>query len=61
VSPAVTAILDVASTTKGFLPPRMTTLQKIGITLPAIGLVIYDTDLNKLCVFTSVWETVTSV
>jgi hypothetical protein len=56
-----TAILQVDSTTKGFLPPRMTTLQKIGITLPAKGLIIFDTDLNKLCVFTTAWETVTSV
>jgi hypothetical protein len=55
------AILQVDSTTKGFLPPRMTTLQKIGITLPAKGLIIFDTDLNKLCVFTTAWETVTSV
>jgi hypothetical protein len=39
----------------------MTTLQKIGITLPAKGLIIFDTDLNKLCVFTTAWETVTSV
>ena len=55
------AILQVDSTTKGFLPPRMTTLQKIGITLPAKGLIIFDTDLNKLCVFTTAWETITSV
>lgn len=61
LSANATAILDVRSTTKGFLPPRMTTLQKIGITLPAAGLVIYDTNLNKLCVFTTAWETITSV
>jgi hypothetical protein len=60
-APAPTAILQIDSTTQGFLPPRMTTLQKIGITLPAKGLIIFDTDLNKLCVFTTAWETVTSV
>lgn len=56
------AILQVTSTTQGFLPPRMTTAQKNAIAAPAAGLTIYDTTLNKLCVFTGVnWETVTSV
>jgi hypothetical protein len=53
--------LTVTSTTKGFLPPRMTTTQKNAITTPAAGLVIYDTTLNKLCVYTTAWETVTSI
>jgi hypothetical protein len=56
------AILQADSTTRGFLPPRMTTAQKNLIAAPANGLVIYDTTLAKLCVFTGVnWETVTSV
>jgi len=42
--------LTVESTTKGFLPPRMTTTQKNAIATPAAGLVVYDTTLNKLCV-----------
>ena len=37
------AILDVTSTTKGMLPPRMTTVQMTGITSPAIGLELYNT------------------
>jgi len=45
------AILDVTSTTKGFLPPRMTTTQKNAISSPAAGLVVYDTDTNKLCCY----------
>lgn len=45
------AILDVVSTTKGFLPPRMTTTQKNAIATPAAGLVVYDTDTNKLCCY----------
>lgn len=40
------AILDVTSTTKGFLPPRMTTTQRDAIT-PVAGLVIYNTTTNK--------------
>jgi hypothetical protein len=56
------AVLQADSTTKGFLPPRMTTAQKNGIVTPATGLVVYDTTLNKLAVYTSAaWETVTSV
>jgi hypothetical protein len=56
------AILHVTSTTKGFLPPRMTTTQKNAITSPAAGLIVYDSTLNKLCVRTaSAWETITSV
>jgi hypothetical protein len=55
------AILQADSTTKGFLPPRMTTTQKNAIGTPAAGLVIYDTTLNKLCVYTgAAWETITS-
>ena len=41
------AVLEVSSTTKGFLPPRMTTTQRTGIVLPAAGLIVYDTDTNK--------------
>lgn len=55
------AILQADSATQGFLPPRMTTAQKNAIVFPAAGLVIYDTDLNKLCVYTTAWQTITSV
>jgi hypothetical protein len=55
------SILTLESTTKGFLPPRMTTTQKNAIATPAAGLVVYDTTLAKLCVYTTAWETITSV
>jgi hypothetical protein len=45
------ARLEVASTTQGFLPPRMTTTQKNAISSPASGLMVYDTDTNKLCCY----------
>ena len=38
------AMLDVSSTTKGLLPPRMTGAQRATITSPAQGLMIYCTD-----------------
>ena len=41
------AQLQVQSTTKGFLPPRMTTAQRDLISSPAAGLIIYNTSTNK--------------
>lgn len=41
------AVLDVESTTQGFLPPRMTTAQRDAIATPAAGLIIYNTTDNK--------------
>jgi hypothetical protein len=42
------SVLTVNSTTKGFLPPRMTTTQKNAIASPAAGLTVYDSTTNKL-------------
>lgn len=47
-TPAASALLDLTSTTKGFLPPRMTEAQRDAIATPATGLVIYNTDTNAL-------------
>jgi hypothetical protein len=55
------SVLDIESTTQGFLPPRMTTTQKNAITSPATGLVVFDTTLGKLCVFSTTWQTITSI
>ena len=38
------AVLEIESTTKGFLPPRMTIAQRDAITSPAEGLTIYNTE-----------------
>ena len=52
-----TALLEMVSTTKGFLPPRMTTTQKNAIATPAAGLVVYDNTTNKLCCYDgSTWN-----
>lgn len=55
------ALLDLASTTKGFLPPRMTTTERDAIASPPAGLMIYNTTTNKLNVrVAAAWEAVTS-
>ena len=60
-NPVASALLELSSTTQGFLPPRMTTTQKNAIASPAAGLVVYDTTLNKLCVrVAAAWQTITS-
>ncbi len=48
ITPNASAALDITSTTKGLLTPRMTTTQRTAISTPAKGLLVYDTDLNAL-------------
>ena len=43
-APLANAILDLESTTQGFLPPRMTQVQMLAIASPASGLIVYCTD-----------------
>lgn len=42
------ALLDVKSTSKGFLPPRMTTVQRDAISSPAAGLFIFNSNASCL-------------
>ena len=46
-TPNNSAILDVYSLNKGFLPPRMTSEQRLYIPSPADGLLVYDTDTHS--------------
>ena len=46
-TPNSSSLLDIQSTSKGFLAPRMTTAQKIAISAPEVGLMVFDTDINK--------------
>ena len=47
-TPNSSAKVEIASTTQGFLPPRMTTTQRDAIAFPALGLVIFNTTTNCL-------------
>lgn len=48
MTPDASAVIDLTSTTKGFLPPRMTTTERDAISTPAEGLVIYNTTTQVL-------------
>lgn len=50
-TPDLSAKIDISSTSKGFLPPRLTFLQRNTIAAPAVGLVIYCLDCNEMQVF----------
>lgn len=52
-TPHASATVDIASTSKGFLPPRMTTAQRDAIASPAAGLMIFNITTDKLQVRTS--------
>ena len=43
-TPAASALLDLTSTAKGMLIPRMTTTQKTAIATPSTGLLVFQTD-----------------
>jgi hypothetical protein len=46
-APDASAMLDVVSTTRGLLIPRMTSAQRTAIATPATGLYVYDTTTNS--------------
>lgn len=51
-TPSANAILDIESTDKGLLIPRLNTLQRTVVLNPIVadeGLVVYDTDLDEFC------------
>ncbi|MGG5486461.1 cell wall anchor protein [Gaetbulibacter sp. PBL-D1] len=45
-NPDPSSMLDISSTEKGMLTPRMTTTQRTAISSPAEGLLVFDTDEN---------------
>jgi len=62
-NPESSSILDIQSTNKGVLLPRMTLLERDLIANPTNGLMYFNTDLNKFefnsgTTSTPVWETI---
>jgi len=59
VTPHASAMFQVETTTKGYLIPRLTTIQMNAIASPAEGLQVYNTDTNSLQVFAGgAWATI---
>lgn len=55
------AILDIKSTEMGFLPPRLSAVEKYRISNPAEGLIIYNTTTHSLEIYNgSTWMAYTS-
>jgi len=60
-SPHSSAALDITSTSKGLLIPRMTTAQRTAIPTPAAGLMVYDITTGGFWFYNgSAWNTVGS-
>lgn len=51
VAADASAAVDINDVTRGFLPPRMTTTQKLAIASPAEGLMVYDLTLHQMSYF----------
>ena len=61
-APDASALLDLTSTTKGLLLPRMTTTQINAIATPAAGLTVYNTTLALICFYNgTAWQRVTAI
>lgn len=54
------AMLDVSSSNKGVLVPRMTSTQRISIVSPATGLLVYDTTTNSFWYYNAGWNLIGS-
>lgn len=60
-NPDTSAMLDIASNSKGFLPPRMTTVQRDAIALPANGLQVYNTSTGTIDIYrVNHWESLSN-
>ncbi|WP_035899953.1 hypothetical protein [Leeuwenhoekiella sp. MAR_2009_132] len=58
-TPNTSALLEIHSDTKGFLTPRMTTINRLAISNPANGLLVYDTDESSFYYYkSSTWSKV---
>lgn len=60
-APDNSAMVDIVSTTRGLLTPRMTSTQRIAISSPATGLLVYDNTLNLFYFYSgTAWVALTS-
>ncbi|MCC5353876.1 hypothetical protein LMP63_13865, partial [Staphylococcus aureus] len=57
-SPDTSAVLDVASTTRGMLIPRMTTTQRNAISGATKSLLIYNNTIDSFQYYNAGWHTI---
>lgn len=55
-TPNASAQLDISSTSKGVLLPRLTAAQRDGIVSPAVGLMVFSTTDNSFYFFDGTWR-----
>ncbi len=55
-TPNASSMLDIESTTKGVLIPRMTTLQREAIASPIKGLLVFDVTSSSFWFYTTSWQ-----
>jgi hypothetical protein len=56
LNPDASAVLDLTSSNKGVLVPRLTTAQRLAILSPATGLLVYDIDVPCFFYFDISWK-----
>ena len=55
-NPDASSMLDVSSTDKGLLIPRMNSTNRQNINNPATGLMVFDTTTNSFWYYTTAWQ-----
>ncbi len=56
-APSASALVEMNSTTRGFLMPRMTSAQRSGIGAPVEGLMVWDTDTTSMHMYNgTIWQ-----
>ncbi|MEI6277586.1 MAG: hypothetical protein WCP08_16430, partial [Prolixibacteraceae bacterium] len=62
ITPDANAILELKSTLRGFLAPRMTTAQRttLGLIPPSEGMLVFDTDTQSFWYFSSGWKAISA-
>lgn len=60
-TPDASAMLDVQAINKGMLIPRMSATQRLTISSPASGLLVYDLDSASMFVYSGAWKKLTAI
>ena len=58
IVPESSSILELRSSLRGFLAPRMTTFERLAIATPAQGLLVYDTTTESFWYYNTGWKAI---